>query len=116
MSIVSLSILTCFALSGLASPGLIPTTLRRVWAKARTKAGFPENIRLYDATRHSVASQLANQNVSIFQIQNILGHTTVKTTEKYMHKNIDSLRGALSHLSLSDNSKAIHKIDKSRKE
>ena len=76
----------------------------------------PDNIRLYDATRHSVASQLANQNVSIFQIQNILGHTTIKTTEKYMHKNLDSLRGALSHLSLSDNSKAIHKLEKKEKD
>lgn len=73
------------------------------------------HIRFYETRRHSVATQLANKNVSVYQIQNILGHTTIKTTEKYMHKNFDSLRGALSNLSLQKEPQDISTIKKEKK-
>lgn len=91
------------------------TTLRRVWDKARKDAGVSPGVRLYDATRHSVASQLANQNVSVYHIQNLLGHTTIKTTEKYMHKNISSLKTALSNLSLQKEPQNISTLKKEKK-
>ncbi|MBF0553265.1 MAG: tyrosine-type recombinase/integrase, partial [Nitrospirae bacterium] len=70
-----------------------------VWNKARKKACAPK-LRLYDATRHSLGSGLANQNVSPFIISKILGHTTVKMSERYMHHDIDSLRVAFDKVSL----------------
>lgn len=76
------------------------SSFRRVWLKARTNAKLPEKIRCYDATRHSLGSQLANAGESIFMISKILGHSSVKMTEKYTHKNIEALRATLSKLSL----------------
>ncbi|GAX59892.1 phage integrase family protein [Candidatus Scalindua japonica] len=43
------------------------TGLLEVWRRARDKAGLDKNIRLYDAARHSYASQLINSGVSIYR-------------------------------------------------
>ena len=73
-----------------------------IWDRVRRETNLPKKVRLYDATRHSVGSQLANSGESSFKIQNILGHTDIRTTEKYTHSNVDSLRATISKLSLKD--------------
>jgi len=75
-------------------------TLRIIWSKVREKAGVDKGLRLYDATRHSVASNLVNQGVSLSKISKILGHSTVKMSEKYAHVHVESLRVDLGKLSL----------------
>ena len=70
--------------------------------KVRKSLNLPDNVRLYDATRHSVGSQLANSGVSPFMIQNVLGHTDIRTTEKYTHVNVDALKSTISKLSLKE--------------
>jgi len=52
------------------------------------------------ASRHSVASQLVNSGVSLFQVSKILGHSSTKMTEKYSHADLESLKVQLSKLSL----------------
>ena len=47
--------------------------LAKIWNNARIKAGLDKSIRLYDATRHSFASQLVNSGVSIFSISKLTG-------------------------------------------
>ncbi|MBF0320878.1 MAG: site-specific integrase [Nitrospirae bacterium] len=84
----------------------------RIWERARAKGGLPESLRLYDATRHSVGSQLANQNVSSFIISKILGHSSVKMTERYMHENIDGLRSGIDKITLKDNIREIGTVTK----
>lgn len=64
------------------------TTLKRIWNRVRAAAGLPATFRLYDATRHSVGSQLANAGVSLWSISKILGHSSAKTTERYAHANV----------------------------
>ncbi len=74
--------------------------IRRVWDNIRKKAGISKSLRLYDATRHSFASQLVNTGSTLFKVSRLLGHTSSKTTERYDHTNIESLRTDLEKLSL----------------
>jgi integrase len=74
--------------------------IERIWQRVREKANLPKRVRLYDATRHSLGSQLANSGESVYKINKILGHSTLRMTEKYLHKDIESLRSMLSKISL----------------
>ncbi len=73
----------------------------KIWKKVRDQAGIgPFELRLYDASRHSVASQLVNSGTSLFIISKLLGHSTTKMSEKYSHADIEKLRIELSRVSL----------------
>ena len=61
-------------------------TLQRLWKEA-CKA-IDVDIELYQATRHSVASMAASSGVSIAIIKEVLGHTDIRTTQKYSHVNV----------------------------
>ncbi len=74
--------------------------LRNIWSKVRQKANISSSFRLYDATRHSFASQLVNSGSSIFKVSKLLGHSSIKMTEKYAHTNIENLKTDLKKLSL----------------
>jgi len=74
--------------------------LQVIWNNIRKKFNLDKNIRLYDATRHSFASNLLNQNVPIAKISKLLGHTNIKTTERYAHVDINSLRVDINKISL----------------
>src|SRR3546814_11164655 len=50
---------------------------------ARQRAGLPE-VRIHDL-RHTFASYLINAGRSIYEVQRILGHTQIKTTQRYSH-------------------------------
>jgi len=45
--------------------------LERIWDNVRKKINLDKSFRLYDATRHSFASNLVNQNVPISKISNL---------------------------------------------
>lgn len=75
-------------------------TLRRVWEKVRIAANIGNELRLYDASRHSYASQLVNSGVSLYKVSKLLGHSTIKTSEKYSHADLDSLRTELDRITL----------------
>ena len=53
------------------------------WDHARKQAGLPE-VRIHDL-RHSFASLLINSGRSLYEVQKLLGHTQVKTTQRYAH-------------------------------
>jgi len=44
-----------------------------------------KDLTLYQATRHSLASQAANRGESLYLIGKMLGHSTSKMTERYSH-------------------------------
>jgi site-specific recombinase XerD len=44
--------------------------------------------------RHSFASFLVNAGRTLYEVQKILGHTQVKTTQRYAHLSQDTLRDA----------------------
>ena len=53
------------------------------WNTARKQAGLPE-VRMHDL-RHSFASFLVNSGRSLYEVQNILGHSQLVTTQRYAH-------------------------------
>jgi integrase len=53
------------------------------WDKARKDAGLAD-LRIHDL-RHSFASVLVNNGVSIYDVQKLLGHSSIKTTQRYSH-------------------------------
>lgn len=62
------------------------------WDTARRNAGL-KDVRIHDL-RHSFASYLINQGHSLYEVQNLLGHTQVKTTQRYAHLSNKSLLNA----------------------
>jgi len=77
------------------------TTLKRVWDDIRKRAGIVKSFRLYDASRHSFGSQLIDKGANPYKVSKLMGHSSIKTTEKYyLHNEIKSLRTDLEKLSL----------------
>jgi len=62
------------------------------WDTARKAAGLAD-VRIHDL-RHSFASFLVNAGRSLYEVQKILGHTQVKTTQRYAHLSQDTLLDA----------------------
>ena len=62
------------------------------WNTARKQAGLSE-VRIHDL-RHSFASFLVNAGRSLYEVQRILGHTQIKTTQRYAHLSQDTLLDA----------------------
>ena len=52
----------------------------------------------FHSLRHSFASNLAQQGVSLYVIKELLGHSSVSTTEIYSHLNFETLKEAISVL------------------
>ena len=63
------------------------------WDTARKQAGMPE-LRIHDL-RHSLASFLVNSGRSIYEVQRILGHSQIQTTQRYAHLSQDTLLDAV---------------------
>lgn len=59
------------------------------WNTARKQAGLAD-VRVHDL-RHSFASFLVNAGRSLYEVQKILGHTQIKTTQRYAHLSQDTL-------------------------
>jgi integrase len=62
------------------------------WDTARHKADLAD-VRIHDL-RHSHASFLVNAGRTLYEVQHILGHTQVKTTQRYAHLSHDTLLDA----------------------
>ena len=69
------------------------------WNTARKSAGL-EDVRIHDL-RHSFASLLINNGRTLYEVQKILGHTQVKTTQRYAHLSQDTLRDAANAAAMS---------------
>lgn len=64
----------------------------QAWNTARKHAGLAD-VRMHDL-RHSFASFLVNAGRSLYEVQKILGHTQIKTTQRYAHLSQDTLLDA----------------------
>jgi len=68
------------------------TTIMKVWCRLRGKAGLPE-LRCHDL-RHAFASFLVNGGRTLYEVQQILGHSAPIVTQRYAHLSSKSLQGA----------------------
>jgi integrase len=62
------------------------------WDTARQKADLTD-VRIHDL-RHTFASLLINSGRTLYEVQQILGHTQVKTTQRYAHLSQQTLLAA----------------------
>ncbi len=69
----------------------------RRFKSACKKTGIDKAIHFH-SLRHSFASNLVQQGVSLYKVKELLGHASITTTEIYSHLNIDTLRDAISKL------------------
>jgi len=84
------------------SPYLFPSPLTQkpyaniyhAWHYARAKAGL-NDVRLHDL-RHTFASTLINNGRSLYEVQQLLGHSTPRMTQRYAHLSHNTLRDAIS--------------------
>jgi integrase len=68
------------------------TSIFYPWNNARKSVGLSD-VRMHDL-RHSFASLLINSGRTLYEVQHILGHTQVKTTQRYAHLSQDTLLAA----------------------
>ena len=66
------------------------TTIHKVWNRLRNEAGLP-HLRIHDL-RHQYASFLINQGRTLYEVQQILGHSDPSVTQRYAHLSTKSLR------------------------
>lgn len=66
--------------------------IKRFWIEVRNKSGVP-NIRIHDL-RHTFASILINKGVGLEVIGKLVGHSNIKTTQRYAHLVNDVLKQA----------------------
>ena len=64
----------------------------QAWNNARIAAGLA-NVRMHDL-RHTFASALVNSGRSLFEVQQLLGHSDIHVTQHYAHLSHDSLKSA----------------------
>jgi integrase len=74
------------------------TTIMKVWERIRAKAGLPK-LRIHDL-RHQYASFLVNAGRSLYEVQQILGHSSPVVTQRYAHLSTKSLQEAANSASL----------------
>jgi integrase len=74
-------------------------TLQKIWRTVCKQVGI-QNIKLYNAARHSYASQLLNNGIPIEIIGRLLGHSKIQTTMIYSHLSTKSLQSATSKITL----------------
>ncbi len=74
------------------------TTIHKVWNRLRTKAELP-HLRIHDL-RHQYASFLVNSGRTLYEVQQILGHSNPTVTQRYSHLSSKSLQEAANSASV----------------
>ena len=73
-------------------------TITRVWYRIRKQVGI-SHLRIHDL-RHSFASMLVSGGRSLYEVQQILGHSDPKVTMRYAHLSTKALQAAASSASV----------------
>jgi site-specific recombinase XerD len=81
------------------------TNIFNSWDKARERAGL-KDVRMHDL-RHSFASALVNNGLSIYDVKELLGHASINTTQRYAHLSQDRLAQATETVALHYGSESV---------
>ena len=84
------------------------SALTKVWSKVRQEAKIEKkDLRLYEATKHSIGSNLSNSGTDLKKSRDMMGHADIRTTMKYTHGNVEHLRVDLNKLTLKRSTEVI---------
>lgn len=61
------------------------------------KAGLGEELHFH-SLRHTFASWLVEQGVSLYEVQKMMGHSSIMVTEKYSHLDVGNLHGSINKI------------------
>ena len=67
-------------------------TFHNAFSKLKIESGMPW-LRIHDL-RHTYASLLINSGRTLYEVQNLLGHSTPQVTQRYAHMNTQTLLDA----------------------
>jgi len=68
------------------------------WRRARIQAGIHDDKYSLHCLRHTFASRLVQKGIDLYTVKELMGHTTIRTTEIYAHLDTRSTRKAISAL------------------
>lgn len=71
--------------------------VKSAFRRARAAAGLP-HVRFHDL-RHACAALMIEQGVDLYAVGEVLGHTSVQTTKRYAHLQLDRKADALGRVS-----------------
>ncbi|MEK4525283.1 tyrosine-type recombinase/integrase [Paenibacillus sp. FSL H8-0104] len=83
---------------------LTERSVQKVFEEARQRAGIVKKVSIH-ALRHSFATHLLENGTDLRYIQERLGHTSERTTQRYTHvsmKNIQCIQSPLDRLDLGE--------------
>lgn len=83
---------------------LTERSVQKVFEEARQRAGIAKKVSIH-VLRHFFATHLLENGTDLHYIQELLGHTSARTTQRYTHvstKNIQRIQSPLDRLDLGD--------------
>ncbi|MCK5604616.1 site-specific integrase [Candidatus Pacearchaeota archaeon] len=82
-------------ISGMVFPHSMPA-VKDAFVRAAKKAGL-EDFKFHDL-RHTFATRLAQRGIDLYTVKELMGHKSIRTTERYAHHCPESLRPAVAVL------------------
>lgn len=62
--------------------------------KVRKELGWPKKLVLYCA-RHTFGTEMMKRTKNVFAVMEVMGHTDIKTTQKYQHQGLEEITAAV---------------------